>query len=325
MLDSVQGHYDIQFESICNSRDFNIITSSVGEKYILKKVRMQPKRVIFVHEIKEYLYKNDFMNTDRYILTKENTPCFTYRENVFVLSKNIDGEICCFENHNHVKETSGLLASMHKASKGFKPSVDCIPREELGIIPLNFKKRLEELKKLKKTANKGKSKFDFMFIQNCDFFIDLAEDALYELKDSKYEDIVSAAKKTGCICHHDFTHHNIIFTCRGAYLKNFEYSSIEIKEYDIANFIRRKMRRCNWDAYEAEKILLQYTKILDISSEEFEVLGIILKFPQKFWRIVNRYYNSKKTAFEKNYIQSLDEVIQEAKYHNKFLVDFNAF
>jgi spore coat protein I len=82
------------------------------------------------------------------------------------------------------------------------------------------------------------------------------------------------------------------------------------------------MRKCNWAVRESKIILDKYCSIENISKDEFVILKIILQFPQKFWRVANKYYNSKRSWTEKSYISKLEEVIDELEYHKQFLEKF---
>ena len=49
----------------------------------------------------------------------------------------------------------------------------------------------------------------------------------------------------------------------------------------------------------------------------------MLQFPQKFWRVINRYYNSKRCWAQKNFTQMLEEVISEKESHMQFMEEFD--
>ena len=318
----IRDMYDLSFEDINPYREYNVINDKYDDTYILKRQKLNDKKILFIHEIKEYLHEKGFENIDRYIQNKNGDPFFVYRDNIYTLSKNVKGDTCCLENKSHIRQAAEAIAEIHQEAKGFKPSESCIAREDIGKIPYAFRKRYEELKKLKKIAGRAKGKVDCLVLQNSDYFIELAEEAINLLENSKYNELVREKKKEGCFCHHDYTYHNITIYNESTHVKNFEEASIELKEYDIANFIRRKMRRCNWDVREAEKIMKYYTDISSISNDEFQILYILLMFPQKFWRVANKYYNSRKNVFEKNFYDSLKESVDEIDVHKEFLCNF---
>lgn len=53
-----------------------------------------------------------------------------------------------------------------------------------------------------------------------------------------------------------------------------------MKVYDLANFIRRKMRKCDWEIDKAKMIIDGYCSVEHISNEEFIVMKLILQFPE---------------------------------------------
>lgn len=317
----VSDNYDIEIKNFSPFKDAFLVVSN-NNKTIFKKSNLSDERLLFIHSAKEHLIKNKFVNIDRYLCTNDGRPFISIENNNYVLTNYIEGAECNFDNKNDIANISKLLAQFHKASKGFKPPENIIIRSDLGKIPLFFAKRLDEIKKLKKVAKKGKTKFDYLFLENYDYFCNIGEQALSLINNSYYEELVNKTRDDGVFCHHDFTHHNIIQSDKKYYIVNFDFCCFEIKIYDIANFLRRKMRKCNWDINEAKTILDEYRTIEDISRDELAILKIILQFPQKFWRVINKYYNSKRSWSEKSFVMRLQEVIDEIEYHKEFIEKF---
>lgn len=313
--------YDLEIKNIALYKDVYIINTSKGRK-ILKKTVLFPERIEFIHSVKEHLYHNDFKNIDRYLCTIEGKPYLTIDSDNFVITDVIDGYECNFDNRNELVNASKLLAKMHKASRGYIPPAGCTVKDELGKLPQYFAKRLDEIKRLRKTAKKGRSKFDWLFIEHFDYFYNMGENATRQINSSIYENLVASTRKEGIFCHHDYTHHNILISNDKYSLINFEFCCLELKVYDLANLLRRKMRRCDWDINEAKAIVKEYKSIETLSEEDYYVLKVILQFPQKFWRVVNKYYNSKRSWSEKSFVAKLQEVINEAEHHKKFMNRF---
>ena len=314
----VVENYGIEIRSIIPYKDTYILNTSKGRK-VLKKMAFSSERILFVHGAKEHLIKSDFGNIDRYLCTYSGEPYFVFNNSNYILTDFIEGHECSFDNDGDVQEAALLLASMHKASRGYIPDNRCKVQDDLGKLPGYFNKRLEDIKKLKKQAKRGKSGFDHLFLEYVDYFYHIGEDAAIELGKSSYETLVIRTREEGLFCHHDYAHHNIISSDDKLSITNFDYCCFELKLYDMANFIRRKMRKSNWDIDKAIMIIENYCSIEHISKEEFMVMKSILQFPQKFWRVVNRYYNSRRSWSERSFVSKLNEVISEVEYHKKFL------
>lgn len=313
----ISEKYSLNIKNIIPFKDTHIINTTSGKK-VLRRSLLHPDRILFVHGAKEHLFNNNFRNIDRYICTTENVPYINLNGNYYTLTDMIEGRECNFDDRDDTIAATRLLASFHKASKGYNAPENSIIEDDLGKIPVYFSKRLNELKKLRKMAQKGRSKFDFLFMENIDYFYNIGDNVVKQLEKSKYMELVNKTRLEKSFCHHDFTQRNIYFYENQQILTNYEYCCYELKVYDIANFLRRKLRKCNWDVNEAKIVLDEYCKIEPITEDEFYIIRLMLLFPQKFWRVANKYYNSRRSWAERVFTSKLQEVVDEAKYHDEF-------
>ncbi len=144
------------------------------------------------------------------------------------------------------------------------------------------------------------------------------------LYSSKYNKLVESTRKEGMLCHHDYSYQNILLKNDKTSIINFDYCNLELKIYDIVNMLRRRMRKCNWDIHKAKIILDVYREIEPLEADEIKVMKSMLLFPQKFWRVINRYYNSKRCWAQKNFTSILMDVISEKESHIQFMKDFDS-
>jgi spore coat protein I len=314
--------YGLDVRGLAPYRDGYIVNTSRGRK-MAKKTLLSPERILFVHGAKEHLAAKGYSNIDRFICTQEGEPGFFADNAYYTLSELIEGRECNLDNEDDVRKAAELLASLHAASRGYKPPEGCKVQDETGRLPEYFEKRLDDIKRLRKHAYKGKGRFDRMFLENVDYFINSGEETIKRLKDSNYGKLVEKCRQDSLFCHHDYTHYNIISGEQGFYVINFEYCCFELKIYDLANFIRRRMRKCDWNADKAGIILEGYTSREDLSVDDLDVMEQMLWFPQKFWRVVNKYYNSRRSWSERSYMSKLQEVIDETENHRKFMEKFH--
>lgn len=312
--------YNIDIKNMVPFKDSFILHTSEGKK-LLKKNSVSPERIYFIHGAKEHLYANNFKNIDRYLCTNKGEPYSIINGVIYTVTDLFEGQEFRFDDRNDVIDAARLLASFHKASKGYFPQSSC--KDDLGKLPVFFLKRLDEIKKLKKIAEKERNRFDYLFLEHFNYYYRLGEDTIHLLTSSNYHQLVALTRAEGSFCHHDFTYHNMIHSGDKVYLINFEFCCFELKVYDIANFLRRKMRKCNWDIQEAKVIIQEYKKVEDISEDEFLIMRIILQFPQKFWRVINKYYNSRRSWSEKGYVVKLEEVVDEIPYHRNFMENYD--
>lgn len=314
----ISQEYDFSVKSIVPYKDFFIIDSSKGKK-VLRKLNFSQERILFIHGAKEHLFKNNFCNIDRFICNKKGLPYVNINGSNYAITELIKGRECDFEKREDVIKASIALAQMHNCSRGYDPPKESLIKDDLGKLPSQFSKRLEEIKRAKKIAQKEKGNLDYLILQYIDYFYNLGEEAINLINKSKYNELVEKARKERLFCHHDYTHSNIIIDDNETSIINFNLCCFELKVYDLANLLRRKMRKCNWDIKEAKVIIDAYRTVETISEEEFFVMKIMLQFPQKFWRVVNKYYNSRRCWRDRNFERKFKEVIDEIKYHKKFI------
>ena len=319
VLSEIALKYQFQIEGASSFKDTNILCTNLGKK-VLKKVKLSPQRILFVHSAKEHIANNGFKTLDRYIITADGLPYAEVDGCIYTVTDSVSGRECNLDDRSDTLISTRLLAHMHKASKGYITIKECTPRVELGNLPSNFQKRLNEIKKAKKLAQKNKSGFDNALLICIDHFYSMGEHALDQLMKSGYQRLVEETHAVQTICHHEFTHNNIIFEGESPILTNFESSAIELKVYDLANLLRRKMRKCGWDIAEAKAILDEYHSVEPLCYDELCILKIMIQYPQKFWRIINRYYNNKRSPCEKSDISKLNETINEIP-HIKHLLE----
>lgn len=318
----VAENYGLEVRNLVPYKDTFMIVTPQGRK-VMRKILFSPERLWFVHGAKEHLAGNGFTGVDRYLCTLNGEPCFNFDNSCYTLVDFIDGRESSFDNDNDVQRAAITLAELHRASRGYIAPEGCKVQDDLGKLPGYFSKRLDDIKKMKKQAKKGKSRFDQLFLENVDYFCEIGESAAAELAISSYGRLVESTKEKGIFCHHDYTHHNIIMDGERVVVINFDYCCFELKVYDIANFIRRKMRKCDWDISKTEMIIHSYNSVETLSNEELAVMKIILQFPQKFWRVVNRYYNSRRSWSERSFAIRLQEVIDEIGPHKEFIKNYN--
>lgn len=314
----VAESYGLEIINLFPYKDTIMIVTSQSRK-MLRKIPFSLERLRFIHGAKEHLAGNGFTDVDKYLCTLEGEPYFNFDNNYYTLVDFIDGRESNFDNDHDVRQAAITLAELHSASRGYSVPEGAKVQDELGKLPGYFSKRLEDIKKMKKQAKKGRGRFDQLFLEQVDYFFEIGESAVSELEKSSYARLVESTREEGHFCHHDYTHHNIIMNEAGVAIINFDYCCFELKVYDIANLIRRKMRKCDWDISKTELIINSYSSVEPLSSEELAVMKIILQFPQKFWRVINRYYNSRRSWSERSFMIRLQEVVDEIGPHKEFL------
>lgn len=62
-----------------------------------------------------------------------------------------------------------------------------------------------------------------------------------------------------------------------------------------------------------------YDRVRKLSPEELKYLYVYLAYPEKFWKIANRYYNSHKAWLSGRNIEKLEKVVAQEDAREQFL------
>lgn len=58
--------------------------------------------------------------------------------------------------------------------------------------------------------------------------------------------------------------------------------------------MRKILEKYDWDIQTAYKMMEEYDKIKPVSDTERALLAALFAFPEKFWKVMNYYFNSNK-------------------------------
>jgi spore coat protein I len=79
------------------------------------------------------------------------------------------------------------------------------------------------------------------------------------------------------------------------------------------------MEKNNWDIRLGMKIIEDYNKYRTISDSEYKILKIMMSYPEKFWKIINYYYNSNKAWYSEKNEDKLIQFQKQETYRWDFI------
>lgn len=85
------------------------------------------------------------------------------------------------------------------------------------------------------------------------------------------------------------------------------------------------LKRVDWNIEYAELILNSYTAINPLKEEEYRTLFAFLLFPQRFWRLSNRYYYNEVTWPSNTFNKKMEELISEKDKYINFIEEFKKY
>ncbi|MGL4875300.1 MAG: CotS family spore coat protein [Clostridium sp.] len=320
----IERQFSIKIETIKANKGVYYLNTNKGER-CLKKINYGPQKLLFVCGAKEHLIENGFDKVDRYFFNIDGYPYALVNEDLYTLSMWLKGRECDFHKIEDVKLASKTLAKLHVASKGYDPPENSKLKSDLGRWPGLMKKRIKALDKMKEMARKKnvKTEFDLIYIKSVEFYKELAKEASDILITSDYERLCNIAEEEKVFCHHDFTYHNIIIDeNEEVNIIDFDYCKREIRAFDISNFMIKVLKRVDWNLEFAKEIIESYNEVSPLEAGEYRVLLAYLQFPQRFWRLANRYYYNEVTWGVNTFSKKIQGIIEEQENYLKFIKEF---
>jgi spore coat protein I len=320
----IERQFDLKIESIKPNRGVYYLKTNKGNK-CLKKIDYGIQKLLFVYSAKEHLISKGFTGIDRYCLNIEGNPYALVNEDIYTLSGWIEGRECNFHEDEDLISASQTLAVLHEKSKGYEPPENSKLKTDLGRWPHLMEKRVKSFEKMRDMARKkgNKAQFDLNYIKSYDFFKQIGLKAINILNTSEYMNLCKKTEDEKGFCHHDYTYHNIIIDNKDEVnVIDFDYCKREIRVYDLSNYMIKVLKRCDWDIQHAKLIIDAYNKVSPLEESEYRVLFAFLLFPQRFWRLCNRFYYNEVNWGQSTFSNKIQELIDEREKYNKFIDDF---
>ncbi len=320
----IERQFDIKIESLKPNRGVYLLKTNKGMR-CLKKINYGIQKLLFVYGAKEHLMAQGFTRVDKYFLNTEGHPYAIVNDDIYTLSEWLEGREADFRNKEDLVIAAENLAYMHLASRGYEPPENSKLKTDLGRWPHLMEKRVRALDKMRDTARKrnNKNNFEMNYIKSVQFYKELGKRAIKVLKDSKYDELCRIAEEEKSFCHHDYTYHNIIIdedNCVNVI--DFDYCKREVRAYDVSSFMIKVLKRVDWNIEIGNLILDSYNKIYPLSDDDYRVLFAFLLFPQRYWRLANRYYYNEVNWPINTFNNKMEELIAEQDKYIKFIDEF---
>lgn len=288
---------------------------------IFKEYAGNPEKTKLQKQLLERVSEADFP-VERLLLTKEDA-LFTEDTDgrKYVLKTYFENRECNIRDGEECREAVKTLARLHeKMCFSAKAS-----EEPVSAVPFSLEKEWEkhnrELRKVWRYL-KGKSQkslFETALLKEYDYFLLQAQEILEEFKAFAREDDLEYIKEQGMFCHGDYQYHNIIKQGQGFAVINFERCIMDNQVRDLCLFMRKLLEKNNWSEKLGKSLLEAYNAVRPLSARSFVELYYRLAYPEKFWKIVNFYYNSRKVWIPERNWEKLRILSGQEKEKQAFL------
>ena len=234
----------------------------------------------------------------------------------YILKTYFEGRECNIYDRSECVEAVKVLAKLHSCME--------LPSDETGALPLfspekEYEKHNRELRKVRRyLRQKGqKSWFEICLQNSFDYFLeqalDVTRDWMTYSRDAALDDGVSV------YCHGDYQYHNIVKYNGEWCIINFEKCMRDNPIRDLYLLLRKLLEKGGWNLSLGTELLAAYESVMPISAYSRIDLYYRLAYPEKFWKIVNFYFNSGKAWIPERNQEKLEKLIGQEEAKQRFL------
>lgn len=238
----------------------------------------------------------------------------------YILKSYFENRECNVFDMGECREAVKIMAQLHKQMRLAKEEV-----EEFGISPFSIEKEYEkhnrELKKVWRylRTKSQKSLFETDLLQKYDYFLEQAKQILAEWQAFALPDDLEYIREQGMFCHGEYQYHNIIKSGQSFAVINFERCIMDNPVRDLCYFMRKLLEKNNWSEDLGDGLLEAYNSENPLSARSYVELYYRLAYPEKFWKIVNFYFNSAKSWIPERNSSKLEVLSGQEKEKQAFL------
>lgn len=322
--ESAIAAYDLAVRKRYRSRGGWMLETNTGLK-LLREYETISGHFAVENEIKDFLVQQGFTQVDQVIPNREGMLVTELESGEkYVLYQWFAGEECNLKEINCLMAAGENLGKLHKMLSDYhrkqeEPQEKAEQQEERWELLDQFQKHNRELKRVNGYLKNKKRKNEFeIYAINCfkDYYEKACEAAERLENCAFYKQIQEG---DGEVCHGDYNYHNLVMTRSGVATTGFEKSGTGIQLLDLTYFMRKTLEKNGWRREAGEAVLKGYQKENPLKEEQLEFVYIVLLYPEKYWKLMNHYYNKKKSWLSAKSLEKLKDVRSLEKNRENFL------
>lgn len=313
---SLFDNYEIEVNRTWKGRGAILCDSDRG-LLILKEYFGPAEKIFFQEFYLATIAERGFDRVERVLRAKDDSLIVYDQDRVpYVVKTYFEGKECNQRDMDECKEAVQTLARLHRVSD----LGDCERLQEQPVFRMEdeYDKHNRELKKVRRFLREKSQKTDFeiYLMKHYDYFLDIALQITEELRYYSYE---RSSFSFPVVCHGDYQYHNILRTPGGNALVNFEKCVRDYPIRDLYLFLRKLLEKNNWSQTMGDVLLNTYSKEQPLSAEDYRQLYYRFAYPEKFWKIVNFYYNSGKAWIPGRNMEKIEKLFAQEREKQLFM------
>lgn len=316
------GQYDIEVLRTRKGRGAIVCETQAGS-FLLKEYAGSAERAELQNRLLQTVSAGGGVQVESIVPTREGQLLVKDGDGItYVLKTWQDGRECNVHDRGECIQAVQLLSRLHEGM--------VLPPDTPGLPPAylpgnEYEKHNREIRRVRKfLKQKGqKQTFEAKLLGACDFFLEQAQEVTDQWKQYseafQREAVRESDAEPVTFCHGDFQYHNILLGAEGWFVINFEKCLPDDPIRDLYLLMRKLLEKGDWSVSLGTELIKAYEKRHPMSARSRIDLYYRLAYPEKFWKIVNFYYNSGKAWIPGKNQEKLEKLIAQEKDKQHFL------
>ena len=313
--------YPLEVVRLYRGRGMWICETDQGLK-LIRPYKGSPQRLLWEVEIKDQLRQSGCTYIDQLICNRDGEYMTKdMDEEPYVVTDWFSGRECNTRDAKDVLKAVVYMANMHQKMGKLVLREGVESRNSSGSLLQEMSRRLREFRTIRNyiSHKKQKNDFDRKFLTVCDQYLEDGKRASQILHDMDYEALYEKVRRNNILCHGDFHQHNLIVMKDGMALVHFDRMQTQLQFYDLYVFMRKILEKNHWNIGLGIEMLNAYQSVYPMDYRQMRCFYSLMLFPEKFWKITNRYYNTRKSWMSAQNMAKLDKWIREENNRRRFL------
>lgn len=313
--------YEIEVQNTRKGRGAILCDTDRG-CLIFKEYQGNEKRLAVQNRLLVQLKEKGLVKVEAIIPTREGELQVKDTDGTgYILKTYCEGRECNIYDKSECLEAVRVLARLHEGMElpllGDEAAVPFSQARE-------YEKRNRELKKVRKYLQQRSQKtwFEISLLNCYDYFFEQALSVTegFNTYQSIMDKEISRKDRTKEVYSHgDYQYHNILFNGKEWFIINFEKCVPDNPVRDLYLLLRKLLEKSGWSLSLGTELINAYEKEQPISALSRIDLYYRLAYPEKFWKIVNFYYNSGKAWIPGRNQEKLEKLIAQEQEKKAFL------
>lgn len=263
------------------------------------------------------------IRVDGYVLNKEGKAVTALQDGrQYILKKGVEGREVDLKKFEEICMAVRNLARLHielediAAANADNPNMEQFKKEK--VFGEDIVRHHKELKRVRNyiRGQRKKNDFELKVLECFNLFYEQGERVIKYIED--FERAGDNLAKI-MLCHGNYNQHNVLISGRDVVAINFERAGFFYSVMDLYFFMRKCLEKQNYNVSLGMSIIKEYSSVRQLTSADKNMLYILFLYPEKFWKIVNHYYNGNKAWVSQKSISKLQTLIEQEEERQKFL------